>query len=188
MLKKEARSYYKNLREKITSEEIDELSKKIHSNLTSNFDLYQKRISIFLPIHEKKEINNFLLLKELENTNTIVAAPVSDFKKNTLKHIVLDFTSDQIQKNKFNIPEPIYGNEMLSSDLDIVLIPLMTFDKQGYRVGYGKGFYDRFLAECNKDCLFIGLSLFEQIDQINDIDKYDIPLNYAITPDKIHKF
>lgn len=188
MLKKEARSYFSNLREKITTQEIDELSKKIHSQLISNFDFFQKKISIFLPIQEKKEINNFLLLQKFENTKTIFAAPVSDFKKNTLKHIVLDFKSEQIQKNKYNIPEPVYGNEILSTEFDIVLIPLMTFDKKGYRVGYGKGFYDRFLAACKNECLFIGLSLFERIDQIDDIDKYDIPLNYAITPDKIYQF
>jgi len=188
MLKKEARSYFTNLREKMTIQEIDELSKKIHYHLISNFDFFQKRTSIFLPIQEKKEINNFLLLQKFQNTKTIFAAPVSDFKKNTLKHIVLDFKSEQIQKNKYNIPEPVYGNEILSSEFDIVLIPLMTFDKQGYRVGYGKGFYDKFLAECKNECLFIGLSLFDRIDRIDDINKYDIPLNYAITPDKIYQF
>jgi len=188
MFKEEARSYFQSLREKITTEEIDLLSKKIHSNLISNIDTKQKRISIFLPIQEKKEINTFQLLEKFKNTKTTFAAPVSNFKKKSLKHIIIDFTPEQIKKNKFNIPEPTYGEEILSSEFDIVLIPLITFDKKGNRVGYGMGFYDRFLAKCKKECLFIGLSIFEQIDQIDDVNSYDIPLNYVITPDKVYKF
>jgi 5-formyltetrahydrofolate cyclo-ligase len=55
-------------------------------------------------------------------------------------------------------------------------------------VGYGKGCYDRFLALCRPDIIKIGFSYFEPINEISDTDKFDIPLNYCITPERIYEF
>ena len=72
-----------------------------------------------------------------------------------------------------------------NSKIDLVLIPLLCFDKKGYRVGYGKGYYDRFLAECRPDVMKIGLSIFEPVDEISDVDEFDVKMDYCITPNKI---
>ena len=70
----------------------------------------------------------------------------------------------------------------------MVLVPLLAFDSKGYRVGYGKGFYDRFLKQCRNDCVKIGLSYFEPIDAINDAGEFDVPLDFCITPQKAYVF
>ena len=70
----------------------------------------------------------------------------------------------------------------------MVLVPLLGFDERGHRVGYGKGFYDRFLAECNPKIQKIGLSLFEPVAQIDDTSDFDIPLDACITPNRIWYF
>lgn len=72
--------------------------------------------------------------------------------------------------------------------IDVVFVPLLAFDKTGHRVGYGKGFYDDFLAKCRPQTIKIGLSFFDAEDHIEDIYQGDIPLDYCITPNKIYKF
>jgi len=72
--------------------------------------------------------------------------------------------------------------------MEVVFIPLLAYDKNGNRVGYGKGFYDKFLAECNPNTIKIGLSFFEPEELISDINTSDVQLNYCVTPNKTFKF
>ena len=90
--------------------------------------------------------------------------------------------------NNYGIPEPTEGNQLIESEFDIVFTPLLAFDIQGNRVGYGKGFYDRFISKCNSNCQFIGLSLFDEFTEIEDVNNEDIKLNACITPSKIIYF
>ncbi|RYZ27704.1 MAG: 5-formyltetrahydrofolate cyclo-ligase, partial [Chitinophagaceae bacterium] len=73
-------------------------------------------------------------------------------------------------------------------EIDLVVVPLLTFDKKGYRVGYGKGFYDRFLHQCKKDCIKIGLSYFDPIEAVDDANEFDVTLDFCITPQKAYVF
>ena len=90
--------------------------------------------------------------------------------------------------NKYGIEEPIDGINMFQTEIYMVIVPLLCFDKKGNRVGYGKGYYDRFLKHCRKDCLKIGFSYFEPVDQVDDINKFDVKLNFGITPETIYQF
>jgi 5-formyltetrahydrofolate cyclo-ligase len=72
--------------------------------------------------------------------------------------------------------------------LDIVFVPLLAVDKQGNRVGYGKGFYDRFLRKCAPGCQFIGLHYFDLEDRIDDVLPTDIRLNAVVMPNKVVRF
>ena len=104
-----------------------------------------------------------------------------------LKHYLLT-DSTSLQKNRWNVPEPVDGLEVPLSKIDVVFVPLMAFDRKGNRVGYGKGFYDRFLSQCRSGVKKIGLSLFEAEEAIADVSNNDIALDYCITPDKIYSF
>ena len=88
----------------------------------------------------------------------------------------------------WGIPEPVGGVVLNPSDFDIVLIPLLAFDLAGNRVGYGKGFYDRFLLNCRPDCLKIGISLFDPVTLIQDVEGHDIRLDIAISPAQLYDF
>jgi 5-formyltetrahydrofolate cyclo-ligase len=186
MKKEELRTLYKNKRQLISSSEIESLSQQIFKNITTNFNLIDKKISLFLPIAKQNEVNTFILLEQLNKKNTI-AISKSNFKSFELCHFIYE-SKKQLQPNQFGIPEPIFGNAILEKDLDIVFVPLLAFNEQGFRVGYGKGFYDRFLKKCSPKCIFIGLTFFEEIEDFDDINEHDIQLNYCVTPSKIIEF
>ncbi|APG60902.1 5-formyltetrahydrofolate cyclo-ligase [Christiangramia salexigens] len=187
MKKSDLRKKYKELRNKLSENEIDELSLKIANKALElpiwDFSYYH----IFLSIAEQKEVNTEFLLHILQGKDKEVIIPKTEIDSGTLKNYLLTDRT-VIRKNKWNIPEPEEGIEINSDKLEIVFIPLLAFDKEGHRVGYGKGFYDKFLAGCKPNILKIGLSFFEPIEQINEIYYSDIPLNYCITPEKVYNF
>lgn len=90
--------------------------------------------------------------------------------------------------NAFGVDEPVGGKKVSTAAIEMVIVPLLSFDKKGNRVGYGKGYYDRFLTDCNNSCIKIGFSYFGPVDTIEDINQYDIPLDYCITPEQIFTF
>lgn len=92
------------------------------------------------------------------------------------------------EKNRYQIPEPVGGTRVLPADIDIVFVPLLVFDERGYRVGYGKGYYDRYLPRCRPNLLKIGFCFFEALPTISDIDEFDVPLNLCITPSRLYEF
>ena len=77
---------------------------------------------------------------------------------------------------------------LLPAEIDLVFVPLLAFDKKGFRVGYGKGFYDKWLAGCRPDCIKVGFSYFEPVESIDDRHEFDVPLNLCITPHNVYVF
>lgn len=187
MLKKKLRVKYKELRKKLTESDINQKSIAIVEHIGKHIDLSNKVVSVFLPIQKHKEVNTYFLLDYMKEKGLVITAPKSDFKTITLTHILIE-KETQIEVNNFGIPEPLSGKSIDISALDIVFVPFLAVDKNGYRVGYGKGFYDRFLSQCKNSCIFIGLHLFESFEQIDDIHESDIPVHLIISPNKITYF
>ncbi|MFZ9661276.1 MAG: 5-formyltetrahydrofolate cyclo-ligase, partial [Chitinophagaceae bacterium] len=94
----------------------------------------------------------------------------------------------ELKKNVYGISEPVDGNLIAIELLDMVLMPLLAFDLDGNRVGFGKGYYDRFLKSCRRDIVKIGLSFLDPLDKISDINSYDIPMDFCITPKMTYAF
>ena len=90
--------------------------------------------------------------------------------------------------NIWGIKEPESNRVVDPQQIDVIIVPLLIFDKRGYRVGYGKGFYDRFIARCRPDVITIGLSFFEPVEKIEDLNEFDIPLGFCITPERLYSF
>lgn len=149
-----------------------------------------KTVHLFLPIVERKEIDTFEFINffKTKHPQIRMVVPRCDFKTKEMEAVVFDSESTVLVKNKQNIPEPLYGENIDKHLIDAVIIPLLVFDKQGHRVGYGAGFYDRFLEQCKPEVLKIGVSLFEPIDKILDTHHQDIQLTHCITPQKIYFF
>lgn len=143
-----------------------------------------KCISLFLPMLERREPDTLLLIDWLKQNHPDIklAFPKSNFATHTMTHFA-DDAELEIDSNDYGIPEPIEGNTVDNQEIDMVIIPLLAFDQDGYRVGYGKGFYDRFMAICKPETQFIGLSFFEPVEFIDDLNEYDICMHLCITPE-----
>lgn len=187
MKKTELRQKYKALRNSLSENEVEEMSLAI-ANKILTLPLWEKTyFHIFLPITEQKEVNTEFILHLLSGKDKEIIVSKADFQTRNMTHFLLT-DNTKIKKNEYNIPEPIDGIEVPSNKIDVVFVPLLAFDKKGHRVGYGKGFYDKFLSECKPDVIKIGLSFFEPEEIIEDVFEADIQLDYCVTPNEIYSF
>ena len=116
-----------------------------------------------------------------------VCFPKTDFAQTKLQAIEVD-KQTTFEVNHAGILEPVEGEHIFPEELDMVFVPMLAYDKKGYRVGYGKGFYDRYLQSCRPNVIKVGFSYFEPEEAIPEVNEYDIPLNLAITPQSIYEF
>lgn len=187
MTKNELRFLYKALRNNLSEAEIEEKSLAIANGVLA-LDIWEKTyFHVFLPIEEQKEVNTEFLLHLLSGKDKEIVISKSDFTTRKMTHFLLTDTT-KIKKNEYNIPEPVDGIEVPSSKIQVVFVPLLAFDSLGNRVGYGKGFYDQFLSECQPETVKIGLSFFEAENTIKDVFEKDVLLDFCITPKKCYRF
>jgi 5-formyltetrahydrofolate cyclo-ligase len=187
MQKAELRKLMLQKRKALPAEEVQMRSQRIADQFFKKFPLQAgQTVHVFLPIVKNNEVNTWPIIDRLrlEHFDVRVAVPVTDVEQNVLTHHHLTNEAVLIENN-WGIPEPKDAHIIQANEVDIVLIPLLAFDKAGHRVGYGKGFYDRFLADCRPDVLKIGLSLEPPVESIADPNPFDVPLNYAVTPQGI---
>ena len=187
MQKAELRKQMLQKRRALPAEEVQLHSQRIADLFFQYFPLQKgQTVHVFLPILKNKEIDTWLIIRQLrlEHPEVRVAVPVTDVVQNVLTHHELTEEAVLLE-NAWGIPEPQDAHIIHAREVDIVLLPLLAFDKAGHRVGYGKGFYDRFLSDCRPDVLKIGLSLELPVESIDDANEFDVPLNYVITPQGI---
>jgi 5-formyltetrahydrofolate cyclo-ligase len=189
MLKEDLRKQYLEKMRSLPNGQVEDISQGLAADFFREVTLSNECLSIFLSIARNNEINTFhfinLIRKDFPEVK--LAVPISDFSTGKMKHIRLH-EHTTLKVNKLGIPEPVDGEVVEEKCFDIVIVPLLCFDKQGYRVGYGKGFYDRFLAACRPEVLKIGLSLFPPIERIADTDQHDIRMDIVLEPSEIHRF
>lgn len=171
----------------LTADEVEEGSLEIANNLL-NLPIWGKEyFHLFLSISEKREVDTQGILHILQGKDKHVVLSKADFDSGTLSNYLLT-DSTVIKVNDWGIPEPVEGIEIKASSIDVVFIPLLVYDEWGNRIGYGKGFYDRFLSRCRPDVVKVGLSFFSAEEEILDVDEHDVPLDYCVTPEKIYNF
>ena len=186
MLKKELRLNYLKFRNTLSTQAVQDASLVIANKLLElpiwSLDYYH----LFLPIKEKKEVDTGFILTILQGKDKNVVVPKIGGENELQGFLLTDSTI--LKLNKWNIPEPEDGLLVPADKIDLVFVPLLAFDQFGNRVGYGKGFYDRYLEKCRPDVVKVGLSFFNAEDKITDTISSDIPLNYCVTPEKIYAF
>lgn len=190
MTKSQLRPLYLEKRRAVTDIAITEMSRKIADTFFSTFDLRSvSSLHCYISISKFKEVDTSFIFERIWNefANVRTYAPLVDHKVDRLEHI--HYTSKSaLNENGWGIREPVGDQKAEPGEFGLVLVPLLCADERGYRVGYGKGYYDKFLAECRPDCSKVGLSFFPPIDRIDDLRDGDIPLDMFILPDSIYRF
>lgn len=143
----------------------------------------------YWPIEENNEPNTHLFTDFLEFRlpELQLVYPKIDSTTGTMQGILVD-DDTRFTRNHFNVYEPENGEVIAVNDIDLVIVPLLAFDQLGYRVGYGKGYYDKFLAGSREDCIKAGFSYFEPVAAIDDCHDFDVPLDLCITPQAVYVF
>lgn len=181
MDKQKLRKKYKKLRAILTEDERDALSLEI-ANQALKLDIWDyEYYHIFLPIARLHEVNTEYLLHILSGKDKNIILSKSNFETQGMKNFLLT-DSTKIVKNEYGIPEPEGGIEIDSSRIEVVFVPLLAYDTRGNRVGYGKGFYDRFLATCKPNVITVGVSFFQSEREDIPTNSTDMSLKYLISP------
>ena len=184
MTKAELRQIYLDKRKALSPADHAAQSVEISHRFFSEIDLKQiKNLHCFISLKHKGEVETSGIFRriwtEFPDTGTFAPRVNADREIDSLP-----FHADShLTENKWKIPEPSAGEAVDPGILDMVIVPLLCFDKQGHRVGYGGGFYDRFLSRCRPDCQKIGLSFFPPVEKIDDVENTDIRLDLCLTPD-----
>ena len=187
MTKQNLRIIYRNKRNSLDQKKIQDLSFEI-ANRSLTLDIWDyTNYHIFFPIENNNEIDTKLIIQIAQGKDKNVFLPKTNFKKKIITNYLLTDATLMIT-NKYGISEPNSGIEINEKQLDVIFIPLLCFDKHGHRVGYGGGYYDRLLQKCSSNAIKIGLSFFDPIEKIEDINQKDIKMDFCITPKKTYKF
>lgn len=190
MKKRELRKKYQHLRYELSGSEITDLENRICKRFLESVDLSGlNTLHYFMPIKEKCEFDVLRLVGLIQDRapGLLRVVPRTGPRPGYLEHVIVT-SETKFAEAGFGISEPIGGETVFPDRLDMVLVPLLCFDRSGHRVGYGGGYYDRFLASCRYDCRKIGLSHFDPVEDIADLDHHDVRLDMCVTPERMYDF
>lgn len=186
--KKKYRAVYLRKRKLLGAKDFDKKNARLLYHFHNFFDeLQMEMIHSFLSIEKNKEVNTWPLIEWLKAQGKQIVISKCSTNSNELTHFLFE-DYKQLKENRYGIPEPQFGTLIEPKDLNVVLIPLLVFDRKGHRIGYGAGYYDRFLSECSSECIKVGLSLAPPLDEIPFTESHDIQMDHCITPLGVYTF
>ena len=141
----------------------------------------------FYPSENHAEPNTLLFIKYLKYCipHLTVAYPIINDQDYSMEFYE---ETDEQSINKWGIQEPLPKQIIHPHQLDTFFVPLIGFDLSGHRIGYGKGYYDRYFARLKQPVKRIGISYFEPLPKMEDTHQFDVPLTQCITPWNIYEF
>lgn len=190
MTKVELRKIYLDKRKSISEAEYFQFNQLIHDQFFSVVDLsFVKVLHSFLPLITNKEPDTWPIIDRIRREFPRIRLSIPRINKKTgqLENFYFEGLH-QLQENNWGILQPKQGVPTESNKIDVILVPLLAFDETGHRVGYGKGYYDKFLATCRIDCKKIGISFFDPVKEIEDTNENDFQLTACLTPHRYYQF
>jgi 5-formyltetrahydrofolate cyclo-ligase len=176
------REVYLQKRLMLAHEEYEIRNQLVRDNFLQSFSPKKiESLHIFLPISSKKEVNTWPIIEACRKLNPELRLYTSKtLRDGQLQHYLLE-KDMRLSVSRWGIPEPDGYEPVTLERVDVILIPLIISDKQGNRIGYGKGYYDRFLQQVSSNHR-VGLSLSPSLDEISCMEKHDIRLTCCVGP------
>ncbi len=186
MTKAALRTLYNARKKELTTPETAEKSAEIFTQFQQHFSFKPgDTVHCFLSIAERNEVDTRLFLNYFFERDVRVFVP----KVSGADICSVEIFPDTVFiKSKWNIPEPESNTDCGLNSYTMILVPLLYADANGNRVGYGKGFYDRFFATLKKNTPKAGLSFFSPEEPVEDVSEWDVPLDYLVTPTEVLSF
>jgi 5-formyltetrahydrofolate cyclo-ligase len=189
MTKSELRKKYLDKRKQLSEGECAQLNLQLSNLFFSSVDLsFTRVLHCYLPLTKNNEPDTWIIIDRIRREFPQIRISIPRVKANgELENIYFEGLH-QLETTPWGIQEPKQGVITPTEKIDVVIVPLLIFDKSGQRVGYGKGFYDRFLMNCRIDCQKIGLSFFPPVEKISDTYAGDVALTTCLDPAGAHHF
>ncbi len=188
MTKAEIRIQYKQKRRKLSVEEKDKLEDLMLIQFQKLVLYENSSILTYAPIKVQNEYDPYLAecFCMFKNRGAHFSFPVIDTDTDTMKVYEVD-SNTVFKQNAYGIAEPKDATLVQPSTIEMIFVPLIAFSTNGYRVGYGKGYYDKFIKLCEANVVKVGFSFFEPV-AIDDIHEEDEKLDFCITANQIFTF
>jgi 5-formyltetrahydrofolate cyclo-ligase len=190
--KAELRAEYRQARRALTEADIRAKSTAITEPFGTRVPLDGVRVlHTFLPIRRQDEVDTWVLIHKIWRSYPQIRVVIPKVDEGTVGMTHYELRPDTpLTTNRWGGQEPLQdsGLRIQDSEIDLIVVPLLAYDTRGYRVGYGKGYYDRFLAHCRPDVRKVGVSFFRPVARILDVDAHDIPLDVCVTPEGVLSF
>lgn len=179
MSKEKQRKIARNIRNAMTELEVDKRSQLLCNNLLTIDRLLQADVVMgYLPF--QNEVDILPLMHKLEEMGKTVAVSITEPDR---IYPVVYHAQSQLEKDRFGVRYPVDKTAIDSKTIDVCLVPGVAFSKTGKRLGFGKGYYDRFLKEL--PCLRIGISYERQLIEDLATDEHDEMMHLIVTPDRV---
>ncbi|WP_202708135.1 5-formyltetrahydrofolate cyclo-ligase [Sporosalibacterium faouarense] len=184
--KKDVRRKMIDKRKKLNKSELEKLSDRIIEVLTK-LPVFKQSKNVMLYLSFNNEVDSFKLINYCLGNMKRVIVPYCKSKGKEIIPTEIQDVKTELVKSNFGYlePKPEYIRPVNLDDIDIIIIPGLAFDKRCFRIGYGAGYYDRFLAKVNKEIPKVGVAFDFQIIGASQMEKFDIPLDYVITEKRI---
>ncbi len=181
--KEKLRKKYITKRQDLSSTTINKKSSIITDKLDSYIQKnFHKNIMIFVSF--RNEIRTHSLIKKwlTESEKNVYVPYINRVNDQMNISKIEDFEKD-LEHGVYNILEPTeeVKNKDKFYDLDIIVVPGLVFSKEGYRIGYGRGYYDKFLSQITNEVEKVGIVFSEFVFDGLPIDHHDIPVDFIIT-------
>ena len=167
-------------RNSLLREELIEKSKKIKNTLL-NLAHYKKSKTVMFFVSFNSEVDTHEMIKEALKNKSVVVPKVAQGEIEP--SVIIDF-DNLVSSGKFGILEPIEAMKIAYKNIDLILVPGIAFDLHGHRIGYGFGYYDRFLKKVPK-ALKIGLCFDFQIVEKIPNHEHDVPVDLIVTDERV---
>jgi 5-formyltetrahydrofolate cyclo-ligase len=181
--KKEIRKKVKQLLEQLTEKEKQAYSRAIAEKLYA-LSAWEKAKCIGITISRGNEVNTLPIIKKAWHEGKKVCVPRCNPAEKTMVFRELQ-SFEQLESVYFGLLEPIENmtTEVRAHDIDLMIVPGVCFSKDGYRIGYGGGYYDRYLPYFSQTTVSLAYSM-QIVDKV-PTEPHDIPVQLIITNDEV---
>ncbi|MBC7190490.1 5-formyltetrahydrofolate cyclo-ligase [Candidatus Aerophobetes bacterium] len=185
-MKKTIRKQILEKRRSLCPEEIEEKSREIEKNLFS-LPFFKRARTVFFYLALPEEVQTYSMIKKCLKMGKRVGVPVVDLQKKEIVPVEIKNSACKLINGPFGVKEPDPSScfPLPLEEIELVIVPGVAFDLQGGRIGFGGGFYDRFLRKLSPEVIFVALSFSCQIVTHLPCEGHDVPVNYIVTEDGV---
>ena len=179
--KQELRTQFKSYREQLSDQQYASFNRRIRERLAALPEVSRSRmVHSYWSLPTRREIDIRPLIQQWHAEGKTIVLPV--MRGLDLLHVPFEGTS-QLAKNSWGLYEPTGSKTVPVTDLELVVVPALGASRRGHRIGYGKGYYDRFLADVR--AVTVGLVFDACLKGTVPVEPHDVPLDIIVTENEV---